>query len=94
MPVPLRLMVTVGALLEIVNCPVTAPAEVRIELNRSNHLACPGFNVKGKFDPKSENPTPGDCGRVHGQRCGTAPRGDRDRHRCRSAYSNIPKRYR
>jgi hypothetical protein len=27
-PVPLRLMVTVGALLEIVNCPVTAPAEV------------------------------------------------------------------
>ena len=27
-PVPLRLMIAVGALLEIVNCPVTAPAEV------------------------------------------------------------------
>jgi hypothetical protein len=56
-PVPLRLIVAAGALLEIDNCPVTALAVVG--LNRTvNTVAWPGVNVAGKLPPDTENPVP------------------------------------
>jgi hypothetical protein len=56
-PVPLRLTVAVGAVLEIVNWPVTEVAVVGAYWT-VNTVACPGFNVRGKFPPETENPAP------------------------------------
>ena len=55
--VPLRLTVAVGAVLEIVNCPVTEPAPVGLNWTVSTS-ACPGFNVAGKLPPETANPVP------------------------------------
>jgi hypothetical protein len=56
-PAPLKATVTVGALLEIVNCPVMAPA--LLGLNWMVPITdCPGFNVYGRLAPRIENPAP------------------------------------
>ena len=56
-PLPLRLTVAVGALLEIVSCPVTALADVGSNCTVST-VACPVFSVTGKLPPTTENPVP------------------------------------
>jgi hypothetical protein len=56
-PVPLRLTVAVGALLEIVSCPVTALDDVGSNCTVSA-VDCPGFSVTGKLPPVTENPVP------------------------------------
>ena len=57
MPVPLRLTVTPGAVLEMVSCPVDEIALVGSNWTEST-VACPGFSVVGRFPPETENPVP------------------------------------
>ena len=56
-PVPLRLIVATGALLDIVNCPETEPALPGAYWTVST-AAWPGFSVTGNPPPDTENPAP------------------------------------
>lgn len=56
-PVPLKLTVADGALLETASCPETEPAAFGLNWTESTSC-CPGFSVTGKLPPETVNPVP------------------------------------